>query len=168
MELHLAEPLPLRRVLDDIITPTFWGLLPCRFFSPEAIVMLLAIGLQESRFQHREQIGGPARSFWQGEKSGGMVRGVLSHRASSRYVTAVCMLLSVPDTEAAIYSALLKDDLLGCAMARLLLFTDPAPLPDLGDAQAAWDYYSRNWRTGRPHPHTWPALYQRALEAVAP
>jgi hypothetical protein len=80
MTAHLPEPMPLRRVLDDIITPTFWNLLPCRFASNEAIVMLLAIGLQESRFQHREQIGGPAVSFWQAEKSGGMVRGVLNHR----------------------------------------------------------------------------------------
>ena len=27
--------------------------------------MLLAIGLQESRFVHRRQIGGPACGFWQ-------------------------------------------------------------------------------------------------------
>ena len=34
-------------------------LLPARMESPQAVVMLLAIGLQESRFTHRRQIGGP-------------------------------------------------------------------------------------------------------------
>jgi hypothetical protein len=36
------------------------SLLPDRMTSPEAVVQMLAIGLQESRFEHRHQIGGPA------------------------------------------------------------------------------------------------------------
>jgi hypothetical protein len=36
--------------------------LPDKMKSQPAIVMLLAIGRQESRFLRREQIGGPARS----------------------------------------------------------------------------------------------------------
>ena len=51
--------------------------------------MLLAIGLQESRFEHRRQLVGnpprpigPAMSFWQAEVGGGMVRGVRIHRAT--------------------------------------------------------------------------------------
>lgn len=166
MDAHLAQPLPLRQVLDEIITPTFWNLLPCRFASPEAIVMLLAIGLQESRFQHREQVGGPAVSFWQFEKSGG-VRGVLQHHATRRYATAVCILRTVMDTEGSVYNAMRGDDRLGCAMARLLLFTDPAPLPEIGDAGAAWRYYERSWQPGKPHPETWQKLYQQAVEAIA-
>lgn len=165
MSAHLPEPLPLRRVLDEIVTPTFWHLLPVKFATPESIVMLLAIGLQESRFQHREQIGGPAVSFWQFERAGG-VRGVLKHASTRRYATALCVLRSVADTDAAVYAAMREDDWLGCAMARLLLFTDPAPLPEIGDASGAWRYYERNWRPGKPHPSSWPALYQRAVDAV--
>lgn len=165
MELHLAEPLPLKRVLDEIVTPTFWNLLPCRFASPEAVVMLLTIGLQESRFRHREQINGPAVSFWQFERAGG-VRGVLLHPATRRYASALCLLRSVFDTDAAVYGAMRTDDLLACAMARLNLFTDPLPLPEIGDVDGAWATYLRVWRPGKPHRETWPKLYQRAVEAV--
>ncbi|WVM93520.1 hypothetical protein ULG90_06320 [Halopseudomonas pachastrellae] len=56
------------------------SLLPDRMASPEAEVQMLAIGLQESRFEHRHQIGGPAHSWWQMELGGG-VRGVLTHPA---------------------------------------------------------------------------------------
>ena len=55
-------------------------LLPAKMTSPQAEVMLLAIGLQESQFEHRCQLGnGPAKSFWQGEQGGGMVAGLLSY-----------------------------------------------------------------------------------------
>ena len=52
------------------------------------------------------------------------------------------------------------------AFARLLLWTDPAPLPALGAAVRAWAYYRRNWRPGKPHPETWPEMYQNALSFV--
>ena len=58
------------------------------------------------------------------------------------------------------------DDVLAAAFARLLLFTDPAKLPKLGDADGAWQLYLRTWRPGKPHPHTWPDLYAQALEAT--
>ncbi len=56
--------------------------------------------------------------------------------------------------------------MLACAFARLLLFTDPRPLPALGNPQAAWDYYVRNWRPGKPHRDTWDALYAKALATI--
>ena len=70
----------LTEVLRLAIEPALL-LLPARMESAEATVMLLAIGLQESRLEHRRQIKGPARSFWQAEKGGGMVHGVLRHPA---------------------------------------------------------------------------------------
>ena len=40
-------------------------LFPKHMDSPQARVMLLSIGLQESRFEYRRQMGnGPARGFW--------------------------------------------------------------------------------------------------------
>ena len=75
------------------------------------------------------------------------------------------MRLERPST-AAVNEALASDDVLACAFARLLLFTDPRPLPALGNPQAAWDYYVRNWRPGKPHRDTWDALYAKALATI--
>ena len=111
--------------------------------------MLLAIGLQESRFVHRRQIGGPARGFWQFEQGGG-VRGVLAHPASAALARQVCQVRGVPPTAPSVYSRLELDDVLAAAFARLLLWTDPARLPRTGDADAAWALYLRTWRPGKP------------------
>lgn len=146
-----------------IVEQTYREVLPAKFRSDEATVMLLAIGLQESRFRHRQQVGGPARSFWQFEKGG--IRGVLNHEASSSVARAVCQARGIMPTVQSVYARMLDDDLLGCAFARLLLWTDAAPLPRLGHQQAAWDYYLRNWRPGKPHPATWAGLYAEALAA---
>ena len=51
--------------------------------------------------------------------------------------------------------------------ARLLLWTDPRPLPAIGDVKAAWQYYLRNWRPGKPHEKTWAPLYAEAMEEVS-
>jgi len=128
------------------------------------VVELLAIGLQESRFEHRRQIRGPARGFWQFEAGGGTA-GVRRHPVSKAWADD---LVFRGMTNHGVNEELARDDVLACAFARLLLFTDPRPLPALGDAQAAWDYYIRNWRPGKPHRHTWDALYDRALRAVRP
>lgn len=127
--------------------------------------MLLAIGLQESRFVHRRQIKGPARGFWQFEQGGG-VRGVLQHGASSALAAKICAARKVPPMSTAVYAALEHDDILACCFARLLLWTDPKPLPAIGDKQAAWDLYERTWRPGKPHRDTWDNLYDRAVELL--
>lgn len=158
----------LDEVLRSIIYPTYRLLLPGLFNTREATVMLLAIGQQESRFEHRRQVGGPARGFWQFEEGGG-VAGVLRHGSSHLYARAVCQLrcLLVPPTPHDVYLQLEHDDLLACAFARLLLLTDPRPLPMVGDVKEAWAYYERNWRPGKPHPEMWAARYKRAVEATA-
>lgn len=148
-----------------IVEDTFARLLPGQFDSHSARVMLLAIGLQESRFTARVQGGGgPARGFWQFEQGGG-VHGVLNHPASRLYAKSVCLLRGVAPTDGDLYRSLANDDLLACAIARLLLYTDPKPLPRVGDADGAWDYYLRNWRPGKPHRDTWDALYTAAVAA---
>ena len=155
----------LSEIRERAIAPAL-ALLPARMSSREAEVQMLAIGLQESRFKHRRQIGGPARGFWQFEQGGG-VRGVLRHSASREHALAVCRIRNVIATEGAVYAALEHDDVLAAAFARLLLWTDPKALPGLRDEQGAWDLYLRTWRPGKPHRHTWDALYAKALEAVA-
>ena len=159
----------LKEVVERAIEPAL-ALLPARMDTPAARVMLLAIGLQESRFVHRRQIGGPARGFWQFEKgsraSRGGVWGVCLHPASKGHLAALCKARSVACDPDAIYAALEYDDVLAAGVARLLLWTDPKALPSVGDADAGWALYLRIWRPGKPHPKTWPALYAQAMAAV--
>lgn len=139
-----------------IVEQAMAHLLPCKFDSTAARVMLLAIGMQESGFIARQQKGGPARSFWQFEQAGG-IRDVLEHSSSRPYARAVCGLRAVAPVSSDVYAAFLSDDLLGCAFARLLLWTDAAPLPKVGDTAEALAYYLRNWR---------PGAYKRDPEGV--
>ena len=134
--------------------------------TPEAHVMLLAIGLQESAFAVRRQMGnGPAASFWQFERGGG-VRGVLRHKASRDGAIKLCSAAQVLPDEQHVWQAMLYDDVLGAGMARLLLLTDPKPLPALSDSDGAWAYYERNWRPGKPHPAKWPGYHAQAVAFV--
>jgi hypothetical protein len=149
------------------------ALLPGAMDTPEARVMLLAIGLQESRFAHRRQLvgspprpTGPAKGFWQFERGGGC-RGVITHPASRYWMARVCHQRGVALTAQALWDAIEHDDVLAAAAARLLLFTDPRRLPQLGDEAAAWQTYIRVWRPGKPHRHTWPALHAQANHFVA-
>ncbi|CUJ03618.1 Uncharacterised protein [Achromobacter xylosoxidans] len=161
----------LKTMIDTAIAPAL-ALLPVRMDTAEARVMLLAIGLQESRFVHRRQIGGPARGFWQFEKgtraSRGGVWGVFLHAASKGHVAALCKARSVACDPDAIYAALEYDDVLAAGVARLLLWTDPKELPAVGDADAGWSLYLRTWRPGKPKPDSWPPLYRQAAAEVAP
>ena len=137
-------------------------LLPESMNTKEAVTLMVAIGLQESRFKHRKQIGGPARGYWQFE-SGGGVKGVMHHRSSNRHAKAVCDALEVPWDQNTIYNTLAENDVLAAAFARLLLWTDPRSVPAIGAVTDSWDYYIRNWRPGKPHIHTWAELYDQAV-----
>lgn len=140
-------------------------LLPAKMTSPQAEVMLLAIGLQESRFLHRRQIMGPARSFWQGEVTGGMIL-VLGHPLTKEHAKKLCAARGVKPVAQDVYEAIEFDDVLAAGLARLLLWTDPHPLPAIGECGKAWDLYIRTWRPGKPHRKSWDALYAQAMEAV--
>lgn len=161
----------LDTIVSDTINPAL-ALLPAGMDTPAARVMLLAIGLQESRFVHRRQIGGPARGFWQFEKgtraSRGGVWGVFLHAASKDHLATLCKARSVSRDPDAIYAALEYDDVLAAGVARLLLWTDPKELPPVGDAEAGWALYLRTWRPGKPHPESWPDLYRQAVAQVQP
>lgn len=123
-------------------------LLPERMRSAQAVVTLLAIQLQEAPNQEQRQVGGPAVGIWQFEEGGG-IAGVLRHSASRPYALSVCNALGVEPTKSAVYAALQStDDVLDAAFARLLLWTDAAPLPAIGDVTGAWKLYLRTWRPG--------------------
>jgi hypothetical protein len=147
--------------ITTVVFPAAFALLPAKMDSPEARAMLVAIGYQESRFEHRRQVSGPARGFWQFEHGGG-VRGVLTHTASKQYIQDVLSIMEYnfsPDTS---YAAIEHHDILAVCYARLLLWTLPDPLPKQGEYDESWDQYMAAWRAGRPHRATWNAFYDRA------
>ena len=158
-----------RTILADAIEPAL-ALLPAGMDTPQARVMLLAIGLQESGLEHRYQVlnggrKGPARGLWQFERGGGVV-GVLTHKASRKLAQEVCAHRGVPAASYEAWQALEHDDVFAAAFARLLLWTDPLPLPHVNDQTGAWGLYERVWKPGKPHPDRWPANHRQAREAV--
>ncbi len=147
-------------------------------FDDRARVLLLAIAGQESGRATREQAGnGPAHGFWQFEKGGAVegeldhgryVHGVLTHDLVGSLAAEACRTMYVkPDAQHAwAVLATERGDNLAVAFARLLLWSDPAPLPPLISSSEAWDAYVRNWRPGKPRPETWPAIWAQARDAV--
>lgn len=140
-------------------------MLPVNMDTPIARVILAAIGFQESGYLVRIQYGsGPARSYWQfenGRLAG--INGVLTHRASAKLAEAVCKARGVEPERMAVWKAMETDDVIGAAFARLLMYTDPKPLPD--NQADAWEMYAKRlWRPGKPHPDKWPASWAFGLE----
>ncbi len=133
---------------------------------------LLAVALQESgpnleaRYQNSPAaVPGPARGWWQFEQGGG-VNGVLTHPNSQALAQTACNRLFVVPDGAACWRAIEGHDLLATAFARLLLWTDPPPIPTT--EQAAWDCYAnRLWRPGAPRRNDWTANWATAQAAVA-
>lgn len=161
--------------LYRFIFPAAFELLPSKMASPEAEAMLLAIALQESKGLHRRQLPrkkgrkpGPARGFWQFEAGGG-VAGVQWHPKTRRLLEAALVALCYPSTISAaeLHAAIEHNDVLACVLARLLLYTEPAPLPGADEAAEGWRQYLENWRPGAPHPETWEDYYRRAWGVVS-
>lgn len=144
----------LDQITETGINPAL-ALLPPKMDSAEARVMLLAIGLQESKMLHRRQLvgnppapTGPAKSFWQGERGGGMVAGVRQHAATKALAAILYAERGVAPNDAAIWNAIERDDVLAAGLARLLLYSDPGALPRVSDTEGAWRLYLRTWRPG--------------------
>lgn len=161
----------LDAILKSAINPAL-SLLPVKMDSDAARVMLLAIGLQESRLTFRQQKTsdpyrpGPAAGLWQFERGGG-VAGVMSHAQTHTYALEFTRSRKVPFDSSLIWSALPHDDILAAGFARLLLWADRQPLPavDAGP-DAAWNCYTRNWRPGRPRRESWDEFHAQARAQV--
>lgn len=165
--LTASEPAdtPAARVLREAIDPALQILASYGVarIAP-ARQMLLAIAGQEAGWTARRQMGGgPARGLWQFERGGGVV-GVLSHPASQHHAARLCAARGVMPVAPEVWVALEGDDILAAGIARLLLLTDPAPLPE--DEAAGWAVYLRCWRPGKPHPDRWPRCWQTAREVI--
>ena len=155
----------LAELNDRVLSPAL-ALLPIAMDSVKARVQLLAMTRQEDPQQLRRQMGnGPARGLWQFERGGG-VKGVMGHHTTTGHAHRLCAERGVPWDAPAIWAKLETDDLLACGFARLLLYSDPKPLPAIDDPQAGWDLYMRTWRPGQPHPEKWPGNHAAARRAL--
>lgn len=153
-----------RWVLRHAIEPAFAELPPMP--SPRwARVMMLAIAGVESGCYARRQVPvGYARGLWQFERGGGTA-GVLQHRATAKHAAAALARRQIPAEPAAAWIALERDDVLAAIFARLLLLSDPAPLPDNQVTGRA--IYLRTWRPGKPSsPEKWADSWTMAELAV--
>jgi hypothetical protein len=151
-------------VIHDLILNPLFSVLPATMTTDSARAMLLAIGLQESKFKYRRQVRGPAMGFWQFETAG--IIGVMTHHASVEYAESLLGMLVIENQDAVIYRAVQYNDLLAAGLARLLLWTLPHALPERGDAQGAWEQYLEAWRPGRPHKETWETNWNEAWGAI--
>jgi hypothetical protein len=124
----------------------------------EREVLLVAIAIQESGLKHRRQIGGgPARSWWQIEPD-----------------TAIdtfqrCLPIRDVWEEFPLGDELLVElehsEIRACAIAAGILRLTPGRLPAVGDEDAAWQYYLKAWRPGKPRPGPWHKAYSDAEAA---
>jgi hypothetical protein len=147
------------------VIPAAFRLLPDEMGTPEAAAMLMAIAYQESDFAARQQIGGPARGFWQFEMGG--VLAVISPQSIRIPLNAALEALrypSGPKIPQTYYDAIRHNDVLACVFARLLLWLHPLPMPARQDVDGAWAMYLRQWRPGKPRPDDWASSWQRAWQ----
>lgn len=160
----LALPIAPADALAQVIVPAL-ATVPAPMDSREARLMLLAIALQESGLRVREQQGGPAHGLWQFERNG--VLAVMHNTRTADTVFHWCDANSVTYGSNAIYEQLALDDELACVFARLLLWSDPRALPEIGDCMGAFDVYERSWRPGKPSYTRWrDTAYPQALAAL--
>ena len=144
--------------IAGMVLPLALAMLPPQMDSPSARSMLVAIGLQESRFTYRRQVQGPARGYWQFERLGGVL-GVLRHELTREPAGAVLQAMGYQPTSQAVYDAIEHNDILACCFARLLLWTHPERLPGKTEANLGWRIYAETWRPGKPRPETWPDCF---------
>lgn len=123
------------------------SLLPAKMNSLAASVLLYATNRQENPKRLAQQVGGPAVGDYQFEKGGG-VKGVMTHSSVSKMTESVCAARKVKFDAVSIYQALKTDPILAAALARLLYYTDPKAMPDVGDEAGTWALYLRTWRPG--------------------
>lgn len=157
--------------------PAALSLLPGKMDSPQARAEMLAIGLHESGFLARQQGGtkakpgsGPAKSFWQFERTGGAIE-LIETPSTSVILQPICDLLGYPEfTAAALHEAMEHNDTLAAVMCRLLLWKDPRSMPARHEVTKGYDIYLARWRpnpeAARKHAKDWPKNFRIAWETV--
>ena len=142
--------LNLSQVKHLIVTPVMahLGATEPRLNTPAAINLVTGIGNKESLgYTYIQQIGGgPALSPWQMEPASraDLVDRVLAEPANARLAAALVS-LEIPgyDLDAQMVGNLFY----ACALCRLKVWFDPAPLPGESDAEGLCAAWKRIWNT---------------------
>jgi hypothetical protein len=164
------------KLAHSFLLPACKQLFPNELLDDKAQAMMLAIGMQESDFLHRQQlignhrnwwesVRGPATSFWQFEKTG--VAAVLGHHRARPMFDVALRALGYPADVNTIHKAITHNDILAVAIARCLLFTFPDSLPDSNNPEEAWQQYLWCWRPGKPKENRWNSRYNAAWDIVS-
>lgn len=155
----------LPKILNEqILTPAFQLMADARFDKPQARVQAVAIALQETALRNRiQQPNGPARSYWQFERNGGVAE-VMVHAATGPRLRPIVTLLNYNFDKHQLHDVMAHNDLLAACMARLLIYIDPRPLPTT--AAQGWEQYLARWRPGKPHKATWQDNWDNASRIV--
>jgi hypothetical protein len=137
--------------------------------TPEAECLLYCIALQETGLRTRVQDGGgPGRSFFQLEAGLDLVaeHPVGKHLFQQVVATRFGHITYVPPR---LVRAALADpvtDRLACQLARLLLWLDHQPLPQVADERESWLTYLRVWRPGVQRRSDWATNYSAVLSNI--
>jgi hypothetical protein len=151
--------------MTEVVFPAAFKMLPEKMDSIEARALIFSIFLQESRLVNRVQIGnGPAHGFGQFELAG--IKGVLNHPSTRGHIATVLRNMGYDSRLVTSYEAIVHNDILAVCYARLLLWSSPKPLPQMGDIVGAWEYYVEQWRPGKPVRPSWDALYKQAWNII--
>lgn len=159
-----------KHALETIIVPTL-APLGAPFDTRDARLMLVAAGMQESRFEARDQgdpdVPGPARGLWQFEK---IACRDFVERGHRRLQHAVRCRRAIGVLEPMRLWWLIGEprfDPVACLLARDALFRHVAePLPQPGDVDEAWRQYVAAWKPGQRDRERWTRSYAASLEAL--
>lgn len=177
------KPVPPSLFLSRVLNPgldwtaTHGGIHQSR---SAAAQFLLTVALQEvgaierdgdvHGLAHRAQMvagdstkAGPARGWWQFEQP--TIGLLFGHPVAGPRLRSMCEAAWVRAEPDDVWRCLEGHDMLAVGVARLLLFTDPRPIP-LTEAEAWTCYASRLWRPGKPHPWKWPHAWRTAMAAI--
>lgn len=151
----------LKHVKYEIVTP---ALKRIGLASPAAINLVTGIGLVESGYRTRKQIGGPALGFWQMEPATEQDcwTNFLDYRP---LLSGLLRKLASPEQPSSLL--LLTNDAYAAAMCRIRLYRSSDPLPDANCAVALSWYHKRHYNTmqGKADPERNISLFQQAIEA---
>lgn len=116
---------------------------PCRYNREAAVKLLAMIAAHESRFTHREQILGPALSYYQIEPDtlDDLYENYLAYRGPEK---ALVDRFKGGDHR---YDELRDNDAYATCVARLILWRVTDPLPDSDDHAALAAYAKAHWNT---------------------
>ena len=157
----MSDIVTLSYAKHEIVTP---ALTKIGLASPVAINLVTGIGLVESGYRTRKQIGGPALGFWQMEPE--TERDCWTNFLDYRPLLAgLIRKVALPNTPAS--SLLLSNDAYAASMCRIRLYRSPKPLPSATCALALSLFHKDVYNTslGKADPYRNVSLFQEAINA---